>query len=118
MSKNCYVPLSRNYPIPKHLTLDNTIFWPEKRMTTMEKWYSGCPKDFHVVTDEPILVTLYPRESVFVWNGESWRNPNVQTFGANPSNLLYPIWGYQHGIVQAVIDGKITNVMGRGIKNK
>jgi len=87
-------------------------------MTTKDCLLSTCPKDFHIVTDSPFLVSLYSREEVFIWKDDKWQNPDFQTYGADFSIILDDIFGYNHSIPQAVINSKeCTNCMGFGRKS-
>jgi hypothetical protein len=66
------------------------------------------------------LVSLYDRKEVFYYCKETkeWINPDFQTYGCSYNIILSQLWNCDNSIPQAVIDGKITNVMGYGIKPK
>jgi hypothetical protein len=115
---NCYVANPKSdCRYPSDLNKDNTLFYPESSMTTYEQCTSGRPAHFHIVTDSIFLVPLYDRKNVFVWKDGEWINPNFQTYGASFNLILDDIFNVQHTIPIAVVNGKTTNVMGRGIKN-
>jgi hypothetical protein len=115
---NCYVTNPKDGSVyPSELDKDNTLFYPESGMTTMECFTSSRPRDFHIVTDCPYLVSLYDCKEVFIWRDGKWVNPDFQTYGCSFSIIIDNIFGYQHSIPQAVIDSKgVTNCMGYGIK--
>jgi hypothetical protein len=111
---NCYVCNSRSSAIyPLELNKDNTLFYPENRMSTMDCFKITRPKDFHIVTDSPFLVGLYDRKEVFVWKNNKWINPDIQTFGASYSIIIQDIFGYNNTIPQTIIKSdECTNCMG------
>ena len=112
---NCYVNNPRSgHELPPGLDKDNTLFYPEKSMTTDDMVRSGKPGDLHVVTDCHFLVCLYDRKEVFCFDKENneWTNPEIQTYGASFSLILQEIWGFNGSISHAVLDGRTTNVMG------
>lgn len=114
----CYVHNWRSKAeLPKFLTLENTLFYPEKIMTTYQRHTSGVPRDFHIVTDAADLVALYPREEVFIWCNDTnrWTNPFIQTYGADIEVIRREFFGINYSIPRAVADGKTTNVMGHEI---
>ena len=115
---NCYVTNPKEGSIfPSELNKDNTLFYPEAGMTTMEKFTTSRPRDFHIVTDCPYLVSLYSFHEVFIWRNGKWENPNFQTYGCSYEIITSNIWEYQNSIPQAVIDSKgVTNCMGYKIK--
>lgn len=115
---NCYVANPKDgSEYPSELNKDNTLFYPEQSMTTMDCFTSSRPRDFHIVTDCPYLVSLYDRYEVFVWRDGKWINPNFQTYGCSFNIIIDDIFGFPHSIPQAVISHKgVTNCMGRKIK--
>lgn len=115
---NCYVTNPKDgSSYPPELNKDNTLFYPEAGMTTMDYFKSSRPRDFHIVTDCPFLVGLYDRKEVFIWRDGKWINPTFQTYGCSYSIIFDDVFGYTNTIPQAVIDGKkVTNCMGHGIK--
>lgn len=117
----CYVNNPKSgVKIPASLTLDNTLFYPEKAMTTYERHTSGVPSEFNIMTDAPELVALYDREEVFIWckDRERWVHPDIQTYAADIMVIRQELFGINSAIPRATIDGKITNIMGHGIKPK
>ncbi len=112
----CHPKSGAKLPLDK-LNNDNTLFYPEKTMSTHQQCTSGRPADYHIVTDSIFLVGLYSREEVFMWDGRRWVHPNVQTYGANFETILFHVFNYTGGISGAVISNKLTtNVMGYPIK--
>ncbi|MDD5649076.1 MAG: hypothetical protein PHF86_01475 [Candidatus Nanoarchaeia archaeon] len=110
---NCYVASQlSNAVFPPELNKENTLFYPESRMTTYECFTTSQPKDFHIVTDCPFLVSLYDNEEVFIWEKNKWIHPKSQTFGTSYNIIIDDVFNYPHTIPQAIIDGKITNCMG------
>jgi hypothetical protein len=118
---HCYVNTSTSGAImPRHLTLENTFFYPETGMTTYERHTSGVPRNFHIMTDAADLVALYSRHEVFIWcpKSQSWVNPDFQIYGAELDYLRRMLFNITCSIPRATVDGVITNVMGRKIKPK
>lgn len=114
---NCYVTNPRsNAEYPSELTKDNTLFYPESKMTTFQCFTTSRPRDFHIVTDCPFLVSLYDKKEVFIWKDDKWANPDFQTYGTSYSIIIDDIFEYGRSIPQAVIDGKTTNCMGYATK--
>lgn len=114
---NCYVTNpSQGSSLPRELTLENTLFYPEQGMTTAELLYSGAPASFHIVTDSPFLVPLYPRLEVFLWVDGEWANPNFETYGLSYTKVIMQVFGYPYTIPAAAADGNTTNIMGHGKK--
>ncbi len=110
---NCYIdnPFNKSV-LPEGVNKDNTLFYPEAGMTTNQQLNTGRPKDFHIITDSHFLVPLYDKRDVYFWNGKEWENPDFQTFGTSYSLILSELWDGEYSIPRAVVDGKITNVMG------
>ncbi len=115
---NCYVTHpTKKSKLPVDLDKDNTLFYPESRMTTEQCFKTSRPKDYHIVTDCPFLISLYSREEVFLWKNGNWENPNIQTYGTSYNLIIDVIFGYEYSIPQAVISKKgVTNCMGYSIK--
>ena len=114
---NCYITDANSGSIyPNELDKDNTLFYPERRMTTHDQLNTGRPEHFHIVTDSHFLVGLYSRHEVFYWKDGEWINPDFQTYGCSYNIILMDLWYNEHTIPQAVVDGNITNVMGHKIK--
>ena len=115
----CYVTNpSEGSALPMDLNFENTLFYPEAGMTTIQQLTTGCPKDFNIVTDCPYFVPLYPFEDVFIWRNGRWTHPDRQTYGASFEWIIREIFGYEASIPAAVLDGKITNVMGSALMTK
>jgi len=116
--KNCYVTNPKDgSTYPSELNKENTLFYPESGMTTEQCFKSSRPRDFHIVTDCPFLVSLYSREEVFIWREGKWINPKFQTYGSSFSMIISEVFDYDHTIPQAVVSRKgVTNCMGREIK--
>lgn len=112
----CYVtsPYSET-PLPKKLTKENTLFYPEAGMTQDQLFKTGRPKDFHIVTDSPFLVPLYDNDDVRYVEDGKWVSPRFQTYGCSYNVVMGRLWD-GGSIPFAVLNGKTTNVMGRGIK--
>ena len=116
---NCYITNPKQMcEYPKELNKDNTLFYPESGMTTIEKHSTGVPEHYHIVTDEPMFVALYDKRNVFYWEDGEWKNPKIQTFGTSLSIILLEFFNITYSIPLAVVNGNITNVMGHPLKNK
>ena len=116
---NCYIMSQRAmHERPKGLDKDNTLFFPESGMTTHDLVHSGRPKDYHIITDSHFLVGLYSRHEVFIFDNKDnrWINPGLQTYGTSRELLLSELWGIESSIQMAVLNGNVTNCMGRKIK--
>lgn len=94
------------------LNKDNTIFWPENRMTLHDILHSSRPAEYHVITNEPRLISLYKKSNVFKLVDRKLESPKFETYGASFDMILNWI-GYEYTIPAAVIDSKlVTNCMG------
>lgn len=116
---NCYIASQKRiYDLPNHLNKENTLYFPETIMTTIDMLFSSRPSEFHIVTDCHFLVSLYDRTEVFIYNkeNEQWENPDIQTYGRSYDLILSELWKYNSSIPMAIINGEVTNVMGRKIK--
>lgn len=113
----CYItnPMSGSI-YPSELNKDNTLFYPESRMTFDEQLNSGRPDEYHIVTDSPFLVGLYSDEDVYYWKDGQWVNPNFQTYGCSYNMIMSRLFACKYSIPRAVLDGEITNIMGYNIK--
>lgn len=117
-SNRCYVNNPRSgAKIPSELTPKNTLFYPERAMTTYQCHTSTVPRDFHIMTDCPDLVAMYDRESVFMWDAKrkTWVHPDMQTYGAAIEIIRHMCFGITASIPRYVIDGKVTNCMGHPV---
>jgi len=111
---NCYInnPKSDS-ELPKGITKDNTLFYPEAGMTTFELHTTSIPKYRHIITDSPFLISLYKREEVFIWNNNShtWINPEFQTYACSYHIIMHRLFNVSC-IPKATLDGTVTNCMG------
>ena len=109
---NCYVynPFKK-HSLPLEITKANTLFYPESAMTTEEQFNTARPRDFHIVTDSPFLVSLYKRHEVFILERGKWVTPDFQTYGCSYNTIMRRFFNAPC-IPQAVLDGKTTNCMG------
>lgn len=113
-NSKCYInSQTSGHSLPDFLNRDNTIFYPETSMSTLEMLNTGRPRDYNIVTDSHLLVGLYSSIDVFLYDQElkEWVNPSMQTYGTSYNLLLNRLWGGAT-IPSSVRDGKITNVMG------
>jgi|SRR6476620_6405244 len=117
---NCYIAECGKQQIPQGITKDNCIFFPEAGMTTRELWTSARPRDFHIMTDSAVLVSLYDRREVFIYDEErGWINPDIQTYGAAVDHILLNIWNLTYSQNHTVIDSKLaTNCLGSPLDTK
>jgi hypothetical protein len=114
---NCYVTHPRSGSVlPEELTKDNTLFYPESRMSTDDCFRSSVPSDFHIVTDNVFLVSLYSTKEVFIWRNNKWVHPEIQTYGASYTMIIDYVFDYGTTIPTAILNGKTTNCMGRNRK--
>ena len=110
---DCYITNGRDgAKLPTYLNKENTLYYPEQRMTTHDCLHSGRPSGLHIVTDNLFLVGLYDKNEVFIWRNGEWTNPKCQTFAASFSYNLSEVFDYDNTIPKAIVDGKITNIMG------
>ena len=110
---NCYIKSqSDNSPLPEGINKDNTLFYPESGMTTLELHETARPKDYHIITDSHFLVPLYSSHEVFVYIDNEWINPDVQTYGMSYNLVLIRLFGIRSTIPRAVLNGEVTNCMG------
>ena len=115
---NCYIqdPGSK-YDLPAELNKENTIFYPEARMSTNQLFTTSKPKEFHIVTDSPFLVPLYSWQDVFINVRGKWRNPEFQTYGCDYSRVMR-LWRDSQPIPAYALNGKVTNCLGSKLTNK
>lgn len=104
------------YQLPEELNKDNTLYYPETRMTFDQLMTTGRPDGYNIVTDCPYLVPLYKEEEVFYYKDGEWVNPERQTYGTSYELIAQRFWGKTNSIPHAVIDGNVTNIMGHPIK--
>lgn len=119
-SYECYVSYPTQCdPYPKKLNRENTLFYPEARMSIQAQHTSGRPLRYHVVTNSPDLVGLYDREEVWIYSKEEkrWVHPDFQTYACDLSRIRQ-LFGIQAAIPRACLDGKTTNVMGHPVKRR
>ena len=117
---NCYIynPSSK-YDLPEEIMDKSiTLFYPEAGMSTQQCLHSSTPRDFHIVTDCPYLVSLYSRHQVFYLERGKWKNPDFQTYGCSFDTILQKLWNYESSIPKMVLDGKVTNCMGSKLRYK
>ena len=120
LDMNCYVynPYKK-YSLPDEIMDKSiTMFYPEKAMTMDDQFNTSRPRDFHIVTDSPFLVSLYKRHEVFYLERGKWVNPDFQTYGCSYDCIMNRLWKYGQSIPQAVLNGKVTNCMGNKVKYK
>jgi hypothetical protein len=109
---NCYIANIKDGSVyPPELNKENTLFYPEQNMTTLECFETGRPSEFHIVTDSIFLVPLFDRDEVFIWKKNKWVNPDFQTYGCSYTRIM-DLFGITSSIPRATLDGKTTNVMG------
>jgi hypothetical protein len=109
---NCYIKSQDSDAVlPADINKDNTLFYPETGMTTQQMFTSSVPRDYHIVTDSPFLVSLYKKLEVFIWINNEWFNPDMQTYGASYDYIIKRLFG-GFDIPKSVLDGTITNCMG------
>ena len=115
---NCYVTSPKAHSIlPEELNKDNTLYYPESRMTTDQCFKTSRPSEYHIVTDSPFLISLYDYNEVFIWIKNKWINPKIQTYGTSYNIIISEIFDYNNSIPQAVINSnKVNNCMGYNIK--
>jgi hypothetical protein len=110
---NCYIYNENSkHSLPsKVMDKSITLFYPEKSMTMEQQFKTARPRDFHIVTDSPFLVSLYKNHEVFYLQGKKWIQPTFQTYGCAYRTIMSRLWNAPC-IPQAVLDGKVTNILG------
>lgn len=81
---------------PEFLNKENTLFYPEGGMTTEQMHKTARPKDYHIVTDCHLLVSLYSGNEYLLESIEDgalcwWGNVSVNPYNQETVNK-FPQW--------------------------
>lgn len=109
---NCFVYVQGNeVDIHKYYELvslskkeDGLILYPERAMTLID---TICSRPYvkSVITENPWIISCYPRNKVWIIRKGEWKNPEEQTFGASTSIILSNILGVTSSIPVAILNG-------------
>jgi len=118
---HCYIyppESSAKYSLPEEvMNKEITLFYPEAGMTQNQLFTTSRPRDFHIVTDSPFLVSLYDMYEVFILVRGKWVNPDFQTYGCSYSRAMR-LWKDCREIPAYALDGKVNNCLGSKVKYK
>jgi len=109
--EQCFVFLQGNdanmehyYDLVRESKNDNLILYPERAMTFADTVdYRHYVKS--VVTENPFIISCYPRENVWVLQDDEWVNPEIQTYGASVNIITSSILQYHNTIPTSVLGG-------------
>ena len=109
--EQCFVFLQGNeaneehyYDLVRESKNDNLILYPERAMTFADTVdYRRYVKS--VVTENPFIISCYPRENVWVLQDDEWVNPEIQTYGASVNIITSSILQYHNTIPTSVLGG-------------
>lgn len=105
LNEFCYV-LPRVDEWHKITELRHDLAWyPEDSMTLFDTVnYRRFLKS--VVTENPFIISCYPRENVRYWDDKyGWREPDEQTYGCSVNGIMHSMLGVSQTIPSAVYDG-------------
>ena len=110
-SDQCFVFLQGNdaniehyYDLVRESKNDNLILYPERAMTFADTIdYRRYVKS--VVTENPFIISCYPRENVWILQDDEWIHPDEQTYGASVNLITNSILQYHNTIPTSVLGG-------------
>lgn len=111
-TEQCFVFLQGNdaneehyYDLVRESKNDNLILYPERAMTFADTVdYKRYVKS--VVTENPFIISCYPKENVWVLQDDEWVHPNQQTYGASVNFITMSILQYSNTIPTSVLGGE------------
>lgn len=103
---HCYVLIQGDYIHPHAPVLRNEAIWYPERSMTLYEQHMYRPYVKSVVTENPWIISCYPREKVRVVGefGE-WEWPRNQTYGASVNSMTIQLLGITATIPAMVMDG-------------
>lgn len=110
-TEQCFVFLQGNdindehyYDLVRESKNDNLILYPERAMTFADTVdYRRYVKS--IVTENPYIISCYPRENVWILQDDEWVNPDRQTYGASVNFITMSILQYSNTIPTSVLGG-------------
>jgi hypothetical protein len=108
----CFVFLQGNtaneehyYDLVHESNNDNLILYPERAMTFADTVdYRRYVKS--IVTENPFIISCYPREHVWILQDDEWIHPEIQTYGSSVSIITDDILQYRNTIPTSVMGGE------------
>ncbi len=93
--------------------------WPESYMSTAELM-AAKPFKPTIVTESVYLIGLYDRLNVFEWSAEfkRWRNPDMQTYGADIGYLQHHFFNNPSSIPLRVLSNEAANDFLKKLKKR
>ena len=58
-----------------------------------------------IVTEDPWLISCYPKEQVRIWRRGEWVEPSAQTLGASINKINLTVLGIKLTIPSSIMDG-------------
>jgi hypothetical protein len=103
---HCYVLVRTNkiHPIA-HQRFD-FMWYPETGMSLIDQM-NYRPYVQSIITENPWLIAMYPREKIRVWDKDEkrWVLPDRQTYGASVNGIMMTCLGFSCTIPAQALDG-------------
>ena len=84
---------------------EEIILYPERRMCFVDQ-VTYIPYVKSVVTENPWIISCYPKQYVWRIIDGQWEHPEEQTFGASVEYITSNLLNYSHTIPMAIVSGK------------
>ena len=109
--EQCFVFLQGNdanedhyYELVRESKNDNLILYPERAMTFADT-VDYIPYVKSVVTENPYIISCYPKKNVWILQNDDWIHPEIQTYGSSVDFITSSILQYTSSIPTAVLGG-------------
>ena len=104
-TNTCYVLVQIDEIHPIAHVRHDLIWYPERTMTLLD-CVQYIPYVKSIVTENPWLISCYPRENVRVWDSViGWIMPNNETYGASINHITMSLLGIRQTISSFALDG-------------
>lgn len=101
----CYVLVQIDAVHPIAHKRHELAWYPERGMTLLD-CVQYRPYVKTIVTENPWLISCYPRENVRVWDSViGWIMPNIETYGASINHITMSLFGIRQTIPSTPLDG-------------
>lgn len=110
-SEQCFAFLQGNdaneehyYDLVRESKNGTMILYPERAMTFADTVdYRRYSKS--VVTENPYIISCYPKKDVWILHDDEWVHPDFQTYGCSVNMITSQILQYNNSIPTAVMGG-------------
>lgn len=111
LEENCFVFIQGNevdiekyYDLVRLSKSDKVILYPERAMTFADH---ACYRPYvkSVVTENPFIISSYPKKKVWIIRNGEWVNPSMQTYGCSVNIIMDDLLGTNTSIPLAVLGG-------------